>query len=151
MCSVHVFRSFTGFIYFLSMPFDYTTFLAQSRCQLVRNIFWKLLIIISRNESFFVIWFQSCISSRTAHPHGDAWPGDEGDDGRPDPMRGRRCSPGGRHRAAPRVWRRKTDFYPILQAGSCPNQGCSQLSLNQNLAWHHQTHSQMHVSLIPLN
>lgn len=43
-----------------------------------------------------------------AHPHRDAWSGDEGDDRCPHPMWGRCRGPGGGHRTAPRVWRCKS-------------------------------------------
>lgn len=39
-----------------------------------------------------------------AHTHSDARSGDEGDNRGSDSLRGRRCGPGGGHRAAERVW-----------------------------------------------
>ena len=52
------------------------------------------------------------VSVCAAHPHSDAGPGDEGDDGGPYPVRGRRRGPGGGHRAAPRVWGRESHLWP---------------------------------------
>lgn len=50
-----------------------------------------------------------------AHPHGDAGPGDEGDNGGSYPLWGGCCGAGGGHWTAPRVWGRESTSCPRSQ------------------------------------